>query len=130
MTSDSTLVSAEKDPELARAAAESFADRPNVRILAGDCTEVLADETPFDLLFMDAGARTMLKPEQWNTVVETVRIGGMIVLDDLKPIEQWPPEWDDLVDRKREFALNCPRVIGTEVRTTPTEVALLVTRTS
>ena len=128
MTGDSTLVSVELDPGLARAAAELFADHPNVRILPGDCTVVLAAEPPFDLVFMDAGAREMLDPERWDEFVETVRVGGMIVFDDLKPVEQWPPEWDDLVDRKRELAYHNSRVIGAEVRTTATEVALIVTR--
>jgi hypothetical protein len=57
-----------------------------------------------------------------------VSIGGKIVFDDLLPIELWPPEWEDLVDGKREFAFHNPRVLGTEVRTTPTQSAIIATR--
>jgi len=52
----------------------------------------------------------------------------MEVMADEAPPERWPADWDDLVDRKREFAFHNPRVLGAEVRTTPTEVALVVTR--
>ena len=51
-----------------------------------------------------------------------------MVMDDLTPVEQWPPEWDEIVDAKREFAFANSRVVGTEVRTTPTTSALILTR--
>lgn len=122
------LISAEIDTRLAEAAEQFFKDCPNVEIRAGDCMSVLEDEPPFDLVFMDAGARQYLAPEHWGSVVETVKLGGQIVVDDLTPLELWPPEWDDLVDLKREFAFHNPRVVGAEVRTTKTQVALIITR--
>jgi predicted O-methyltransferase YrrM len=125
---DATLVSAELDPERARLAAGLFEDLPNVEIRTGDCVEVLADRAPFDLLFADAGARDLLQPEHWDRVTEWVTIGGTLVFDDLKPLEQWPREWWGQVDRKRAFAFHNPRVRSAEIRTTATEVALLVTR--
>lgn len=128
MSPDSTLVSAEIDPRLAWAAAGLFRDLANVEIRTGDYAEVLADEPPFDLLFADAGAAQQLDPNRWDRTTEQVAVGGLIVFDDLKPIELWPPEWEHLVDRKREFAFRNPRVIGAEVRTTPSEVALVVAR--
>jgi hypothetical protein len=77
---------------------------------------------------MDAAPRQHLDPENWDHVTEMVKVGGQIVFDDLAPLELWPPHWDDLVDLKREFAFHNPRVVGTEVRTTATQVALIVTR--
>ncbi len=79
-------------------------------------------------VFIDAGARDSLQPQHWDRVTEWVRVGGLIVFDDLKPLELWPPEWNDLVDRKREFAFHNPRVESAEVRTTATEAALVITR--
>lgn len=128
MSPDSTLVSAELDPSLARAAAELFRELPNVEIRAGDCAEVLADEPPFDLVFVDAGARDSLDPQNWDRITEWICVGGLIVFDDLTPMELWPAEWTDLVDRKREFAFHNPRVLGAEVRTTATQAALVITR--
>jgi hypothetical protein len=71
-----------------------------------------------------------LKPENWDRFTEMVKIGGKIVFDDLLPIELWPPEWDDLVDPKREFAYRNPRMIGTDIRKTSSQVAIITTRIS
>jgi predicted O-methyltransferase YrrM len=128
MAAGARLVSAEIDARLARAAAELFRERPDVEIREGDCLEVLADEAPFDLLFADAGARQLLDPSHWDALTQMVKVGGILVFDDLKPLELWPPEWGEQVDRKREFAFHNPRVVAAEVRTTPSEASLIVTR--
>jgi predicted O-methyltransferase YrrM len=126
----SRLFSAEKDRNLVTRTRKLFEKYPNVDIRQGDCFEVLQDEMPFDLLFSDVGIRQVLKPENWDTFTEMVNVGGKIVFDDLLPIELWPPAWDDLVDEKREFAYRNPRIIGTEIRTTSSQVAIIVTRIS
>lgn len=125
-----TLLSVEIDPARTAAVRALLAERADVEVLAGDWQEVPAGEEPFDLLFMDVGVRRYLQREQWDEVLEPVRVGGLIVFDDLAPIELWPPEGDDLVDLKREFAFHNSRVVSAEVRTTATQVALLVTRIS
>jgi predicted O-methyltransferase YrrM len=128
LLSGAKLISAEIDTRLAEAAKQLFKDCPNVEIRAGDCMDVLKDEPPFDLVFMDAGARRYLAPEHWDSIVEMVKVGGQIVMDDLTPLELWPPEWDDLVDLKRKFAFHNPHVVSAEVRTTKAQVALIITR--
>lgn len=124
------LFSAELNKQLASKASEIFVDYPNVEIIQGDCFEVLANKIPFDLLFVDVGVQKDLTPENWDLVVEMVKVGGKIVFDDLAPLELWLPEWDELVDLKREFAFHNLRAIGTEVRTTATQVAIIATRIS
>ena len=125
---DAKLISVEIDPTRARAAAKLFAEYPNVEIRTGDWHSMMSPNEPYDLLFMDAMPRGDLVPEKWDSVIELVKIGGQMVMDDLTPVEQWPPEWDDIVDAKREFAFANSRVVGTEVRTTPITSALIVTR--
>jgi predicted O-methyltransferase YrrM len=125
---DAKLFSAELDEQFALRASEVFTEYPNVEILQGDCFEVLANKIPFDLLFVDVGVQKSLTRENWDSFVEMVKVAGKIVFDDLCPLELWPPEWDKLVDLKREFAFHNPRVIGTEVRTTATQVAIIATR--
>lgn len=82
----------------------------------------------FDLLFMDATPRADLERENWDSMIGYVKIGGQIVMDDLTPLKLWPPEWENILDYKREFALVNPRAIGVEVRTTASTAALVMTR--
>jgi hypothetical protein len=77
---------------------------------------------------MDAMPTVDLEPENWDRTVELVKVGGHILMDDLTPVELWPPHWHDFVDRKRELAFANPRVAGTEIRTTPVTSALLLAR--
>lgn len=128
MPADSKLISVELDPKLANAARELFRDYPNVEIRQGDWHDALANGPPADLLFMDATVRQDLGSRDWERMTELVKVGGQFVMDDLTPIELWPPEWQGHVDFKREFAFSNPRVIGVEVRTTATTAALIVTR--
>lgn len=128
LTGKARLISAELNPERASAVAQLFADRDDVEIRAGDWHAVMATDGPYDLLFMDAMPRADLQPSNWDAVTELVKIGGQIVMDDLVPIEFWPAEWESNTDLKREFAFANPRVIGVEVRTTPTTSAVVVTR--
>ena len=72
----------------------------------------------------------VLVPDRWDIFTEMVRISEQIIFDDLLPIELCLPGWDDLIDGKREFAYRNPRMIGTEVRTTASEVTIIVTRVS
>ena len=122
------LISGELREELVTRTRELFAGYPNVEIRQGDCYEVMKEAMPFDLLFLDTGVRQALVPERWDEFTQMVRVGGKIVFDDLTPVEQWPAEWDELVDPKREFAFRNPRLLGTEVRTTATQVAIIATR--
>jgi len=122
------LISVEIDPTRALTAAKLFAEYPNVEVRTGDWHAVMSPNEPYDLLFMDAMPRGNLVPSKWNAVIDLVKIGGQMVMDDLTPVEQWPPEWDGIVDAKREFAFANSRVVGTEVRTTSITSALIVTR--
>jgi predicted O-methyltransferase YrrM len=49
------LFTAEIDQELAKAAAELFADDPDVHVLEGDWRVALPEHAPFDLIFVDGG---------------------------------------------------------------------------
>ena len=128
LAAGANLISIELNPALASAVGELFADHPNVEIRAGDWHEVVPRNQQFDLLFMDSTPRADLQPANWDAVTELLAIGGQIVMDDLTPVALWPAEWENTIDYKRDFALSNPRVAGTEVLTTPTTAALIVTR--
>ena len=122
------VVSSEMNTELADQVSKLFSEFSAVQIRSGDWHEVMANDEPYDLLFMDAGSRSDLDPSNWDRTIELVKVGGQVVMDDLLPLDLWPPEWDDVVDTKREFALRNPRAASVEVRTTATTSALVVTR--
>ncbi len=129
LRSDARLISVEINPTLATAVKKLFKEYPNVEIKTGDWHEVMSPDQPYDLLFVDAMPRNeLLDPSNWDALVDLIKIGGQIVMDDLTPVELWLPEWNDIVDAKREFAFANPRVVGVEVRTTSTTSALVVTR--
>ena len=130
LCSGAHLISIEIDSVRAQEVAKLFADYPNVEIRQGDWRDVMSPDEPYDLLFMDATPREDLVSSKWDAMVELVKISGQIVMDDLTPVELWPPEWEELIDGKREFAFANSRVVGTEVRTTPRTSALIITRIS
>lgn len=129
MSADSSLLSCDIDETLVTNAREFFADFHNVKISEGDWEVLFSEEEPFDLLFFDATPRAYLKDRaNWDDAIELVKIGGQIMMDDLAPVELWPPEWEGNTDDKREFVLFNPRVAGVEVRTTARTSSLVGTR--
>ena len=126
------FVTVEADAQRASAVQRLFRDVPNAQVIHGDWREVLAY---FDLLFLDAGpAKAPSSSPQGEAAVELIlaalRLGGMVVMDDLTPEEYWPQEWHGRPDPVRAFWLNDPRLNATEVLTTPRTSLILATRMS
>ena len=113
----------ELDPARAAAAAQLLAPYPNARVLPGDWQQLLA-HGPFRLLFAD----TKAKEQQPEAVLQALAPRALILLDDLTPEEQWPPEWRGRPDPVREFWLKDPRLIATELRVTAESMVILATR--
>jgi len=124
LAADTRFVTVEADGERAAAAASLFRDHPNVRVIHGDWHDILP-YGPFDLLFVDASPAKRDEPE---TLVQALKPGGLVVLDDLTPEEDWPPAWHGRPDPVREFWLDDARVSATEMLTTPRTAAILATR--
>lgn len=118
-----TLLTVEFDPERAAAAAALFEEHEDVTVLAGDARRLLPPMGPFDLVFADGGYG------YGEDLVELVAVGGLLVLDDLTPEEQRNEATRAAPDPKRDLVFGSPRLLGVELRTTPTDGALLATRT-
>jgi predicted O-methyltransferase YrrM len=116
------IVTAELDPDLAKAAGELFADDPLVDVLEADWS-VLEDHAPFSLLFLDGDARAGV-----DRIVPLVEEGGLVVIDDLTPCESWPPLVHGRVDSLREQWLTDERFTTVEVMTAADSSALIATR--
>lgn len=113
----------ELDPVRAAAARGLLAPFANARVIAGDWREILV-HAPFSLLFAD----TKAKEQEPERLLQALAPGGLILLDDLTPMEHWPPEWHGRRDRVREFWLNDPRLSAVELRVTPTSAVILASR--
>ena len=108
---DARIVTAELDAKLAKAAAEIFVDDPQVDVLAADWSTLL-DQGPFSLLFLDSGQPTEVGVD---AIADLVEPGGIVVLDDFTPCEQWPPITYGRVDTLRERWLTDERFTTVEV---------------
>lgn len=82
------LVTVEHDAERALAVAELFAADPAVIVLPDDWTALRAYR-PFGLLFVNGGG----KPGGPGAVADLMAPGGIVVLDDFTPSDEWPPTY-------------------------------------
>lgn len=113
MPADCTLVTAELDSGLARAALQLFDGDARVRVLPGDANVVLARHAPFDLIFADCGVRDTAA---FAALCRMLRPGGHIVMDDLTPLRALPPHSSQrAADVKRELFAGQEGLTWTEV---------------
>lgn len=117
------FMTVELDQGRASAARLLFENYKHVQVLQGDWHDILA-HGPFDLLFAD----TKAKQHEPELLLEALRPGGLIVLDDLTPEEHWPAEWRGQPDSVRRFWLNDARLAATEVLVAPTMNVIVATR--
>jgi predicted O-methyltransferase YrrM len=111
-----SLVTVERDPERAAAAAERLREFDNVDLEVGDWREILPARAPFDFVFFDAG-RLDESPE----AIDLLAPGGLLLKDDLTP--DWPGP-----DRVRELLFGHPELVAVEILTTPQTAAVLAVR--
>ena len=118
------ILTAELDPKLAGAAADIFADDPQVEVLAADWS-TLRNKGPYSLLFLDPSS-----PEDAgvDSVADLVEPGGIVVMDDFTPCEMWPPITAGRVDTLRETWLTDDRFTAVEVMVAPDASALIATK--
>jgi predicted O-methyltransferase YrrM len=111
MPPDCILLTAEIDPVRAEAAAGLLAGDSRIRVLAGDAAALLA-EGPFDLIFADCGVR---EAAAFAELVDHLRPGGRIVMDDLTPVAALPADSQFRQrDVKRELFAGEARLTWTE----------------
>ena len=118
-----SFVSIELDPERARAAAAVFADRPNVRVVEGDWTQLRA-HGPFDLLVLDGGGKGKEPGDDppLDPADGWLALGGTVVLDDFAPTDHPDAARHD---HARDYWLRQPALQATELRLSPTLATLV-----
>lgn len=124
MRDDASIVTAERDKRLAKAAQEIFVDDDRVDVLEADWS-TLHERGPYSLVFLDSGDPASVRVDQ---VVDLLEPGGIVVLDDFTPCESWPPITYGRVDTLREEWLSDDRVTAVEVMIAPDASAVIATR--
>ena len=96
----------------------------NVKFIHSDWQEIL-NYAPFQFIFADGGKAKEQHPDM---LVEALAVGGMILIDDLTPIEYWPEEWKGKTDKVREYWLSHPYLQAVELRVTPKNSVIVATK--
>ena len=117
MDADATLVTVEIDPERAALARELLDDDPRITVVTGRWQDHLPALAPFDLVFVDGGYEEHLRENRdiTDVVVDLVRVGGHLVLDDVTPHAEMTTAERAEPDAKRALAFGYPRIVGGEL---------------
>jgi predicted O-methyltransferase YrrM len=116
-----SLVTSEVDPGRARIARERLAGLENVEFLEGDWRDTLPPRGPFELVFLDSGGWKDDPDGKAQLALDLLEPGGLLIKDDLTPGFSGP-------DSVREWLFGHPRLVATEILTTPNTAAILATR--
>lgn len=123
-TEQTKIVTAESDPQLAKAVAELFANDERIEVVEADWT-ALIERGPFSLLFVDAREA---KISARDIIADVVEPGGFVVLDDFTPSAVWPPMYEGRVDTLRQEWLMDKRFTTVEVMVAPDASTLIATK--
>ncbi|HEY7324683.1 MAG TPA: class I SAM-dependent methyltransferase [Streptosporangiaceae bacterium] len=124
MPADCTLITTEIDSARAAAATVVLAADERVRVLTGDWAGLLPPLAPFDMIFADSGIRDQAT---FGHLVDMLRPGGRIVMDDLTPVAALAPDSPFRGrDPKRDLFSGEHRLVWTEVVLTGLRDSLLV----
>lgn len=114
----------EPDPARAAATRALLDGYPNARVLHGDWRAILRIGH-YGLLF--AGSPVGIEAEN-ESLLQALRLGGMLVIDRLTPLDRVPIGKRKGRDALRSFWLNDTRLLATEIQVSPTEAVILATR--
>ena len=114
------------EANVARAAAARalFDAYPNVHVVHGEWRQLLR-MGQFSLLYAGLESPRLSEPEH---LLQTLRPGGLMLLDRLNPAEQLPDDLRRKQDKLRDFYLNDSRLLATEILVSSSEAVILATR--
>lgn len=118
---DTRLITVDTNPELTLAVSSLFSEWPTVEVRTGDWRDPLAS-APFDMIFVDVAEA---KASGIDDILDALANGGLVLIDDLTPMELWPAEWRGRPDPIRETWLNHPRLDSVELRVAEDHAVIL-----
>ena len=119
MDEKASFVTVEVDPDRYEQAAAELAGT-RAELVLGYWHDELPQRAPFDLLFADGGVRET--EGGLELLISLLAPGGVLVKDDMSPGR--PIDGDEI----REWLLRDPRLIATEILTTPNTAAIIAVR--
>lgn len=123
LSSGTSFFTVEHDPVAAAAVRSLLGSSLNVRVVQGDWREFL-HTWRFGLLY--AGSKSAREDEP-ELLLQSLRIGGIIVLDGLTPRDRKPLDSLGNPDAIRDFWLSDSRLLATEILVSPQEAVILAT---
>jgi predicted O-methyltransferase YrrM len=98
MDRNARLISVDVDPGSQAVAREILGGDPRLEIITADASQFLRQQAPatFDLIFADAMPG---KYESLDVALVLLRPGGLYVIDDMLPQENWPEGHAEKVPR-------------------------------
>jgi predicted O-methyltransferase YrrM len=119
-----SFVTVEKDATLAAVARTLFDSYSMVRVLSGDWIEIVKFG-PFSMVYVNARIARFIPPE---VLMQALRLGGMVMIDSLVPLEQLSIDVQQQPDPVRNFWLNDSRLEATEILVNTEEAVILASR--
>ena len=108
---DVTVTTVERDARTALLAAQG--DWPGfVDLRLADALDVLGEGGSFDLIFADAQGG---KWDGLDRTIAALRPGGLLVVDDMTPLPDWPAEQHAKQAGVRQVLLTTPRLTAVEL---------------
>ncbi|KOR90257.1 O-methyltransferase [Paenibacillus solani] len=96
----------------------------NVEFIVADWKEII-NKGPFDFVFADAADA---KSTYAQELFKLLKVGGVLIMDDLTPEEYWPAEWRGKRDVVRDYWLNHPKLAATEILLTPQQAVIIASK--
>ncbi len=114
MDSESQLTTLEIHERTAEVCRRILADDPRAEVITADAETWLEayEGPPFDLLFVDT---THVKFNRRDLLVRVMRVGSILLADDLVPQETWTERHPELVERFRAEIVEDPRFAATVI---------------
>jgi len=123
LSSGTSFFTVEQDPVAAAAVRSLLGSSLNVHVVQGDWREFLRTWR-FGLLY--AGPKSAREDDP-ELLLQSLRTGGMIVLDGLIPRDRKPLDSLGNPDAVRDFWLTDSRLLATEILISPQEAVILAT---
>ncbi len=119
-----SLVTVEANTALAAVSRTLFDSTSLVQVISGEWNEIVKFG-PFNMIYASARHAYQCAPE---VLMEAMRLGGMLFIDGLVPLDQLSFDLQSNPDPLRVFWLNDSRLEATEINVSENEAAILASR--